>query len=93
MDRAMLPANVCFSFVGTSNSRALFRSQCAETRLRRLHFRRSLNISSRTILPATLERAACQPLLNAALEDAAVNRPLLFFFLRELIWYYGDIVS
>jgi hypothetical protein len=40
-----------------------------------------------------LERAACQPLLNAALEDAAVNKPLLFFFLRELIWYYGDIVS
>jgi hypothetical protein len=33
-------------------------------------------------------------LLNAAgaLEDAAVNKPLLFFFLRELIWYYGDIV-
>jgi hypothetical protein len=48
-----------------------------------------------TILPATLERAACQHLLNAALEDAAVNKPLLFFFLREreLIWYYGDIVS
>ena len=45
------------------------------------------------ILPATLERAACQPLLNAALADAAVNKPLLFFFLRELIWYYGDIVS
>jgi hypothetical protein len=22
-----------------------------------------------------------------------VNKPLLFFFLRELIWYYGDIVS
>jgi hypothetical protein len=45
------------------------------------------------ILPATLERAACQPLLNAALEHTAVNKPLLFFFLRELIWYYGDIVS
>jgi hypothetical protein len=28
-------------------------------------------------------------LLNAALEDAAVNKPLLFFFLRELIWYYS----
>jgi hypothetical protein len=43
-------------------------------------------LSAETILPATLERAACQPLLNAALEDAAVNKPLLFFFLRELIW-------
>ena len=50
-------------------------------------------LRAETILPATLERAACQPLLNAALEDAAVNNPLLFFFLRELIWYYGDIVS
>jgi hypothetical protein len=26
-------------------------------------------------------------------EDAAIDEPLLFFFLRELIWYYGDIVS
>ena len=50
-------------------------------------------LRAETILPATLERAACQPLLNAALEDATVNKPLLFFFLRELIWYYGDIVS
>ena len=50
-------------------------------------------LRAETILPATLERAACQPLLNAALEDAAVNKLLLFFFLRELIWYYGDIVS
>ena len=50
-------------------------------------------LRAETILPATLERAACQLLLNAALEDAAVNTPLLFFFLRELIWYYGDIVS
>jgi hypothetical protein len=53
----------------------------------------TLRAETMVILPATLERAACQPLLNAALEDAAVNRPLLFFFLRELIWYYGDIVS
>jgi hypothetical protein len=50
-------------------------------------------LRAETILPATLEQAACQPLLNAALGDATVNKPLLFFFLRELIWYYGDIVS
>jgi hypothetical protein len=51
-------------------------------------------LRAETILPATLERAACQPLLNAALEDTAVNKPLLFFFLRELmLWYHGDIVS
>jgi hypothetical protein len=46
------------------------------------------DIEGRDHPPATLERAACQPLLNAALEGAAVNKPLLFLFLRELISYY-----
>jgi hypothetical protein len=44
-------------------------------------------LRAETILPATLERAASQPLLIAALEDAVIDKPLLFFFLRELIWY------